>query len=385
MAIVAIVGAVTAIFAATIGVMQNDIKRVLAYSTVSQLGYMIAALGVGAFVGGVFHLMTHAFFKALLFLGSGSVIMAMHHEQDMRKMGGLRKYLPWTYWTMLIGTLTIAGVPGLAGFFSKDEILWRAWSNGHPAIWLLLWLGAGLTAFYMFRLIFMTFWGEERMDEHTKHHIHESPKRVVYPLFALAILSVIGGYVGLPGWTGVSSGFERFLEPVLRLPVGREVTAVHMGGQELLFTGLSVLVAGLGIFIAYRLYVVNPEIPERIASRFRRVYSLVYHKYYVDELYDALFVNRAKNLGNACYFVDSNFVDGAVNGTAATTRGTATVSRLFDKYVVDGLVNFVGWINMALNRLATSLQTGLVQRYALGAILGILVFILIFYNGLFKF
>jgi NADH-quinone oxidoreductase subunit L len=385
MAIVAIVGAVTAIFAATIGVMQNDIKRVLAYSTVSQLGYMIAALGVGAFVGGVFHLMTHAFFKALLFLGAGSVIMAMHHEQDMRKMGGLRKYLPWTYWTMLIGTLTIAGVPGLAGFFSKDEILWRAWSNGHPAIWLLLWLGAGLTAFYMFRLIFMTFWGEERMDEHTRHHIHESPKRVVYPLFALAILSVIGGYVGLPGWTRVSSGFERFLEPVFRLPAEREVTAVHTGGQELLFTGLSVLVAVLGIFIAYRLYVVNPEIPERIANRFRRVYSLVYHKYYVDELYDALFVNRAKDLGNACYFVDSNFVDGAVNGTAATTRGTATVSRVFDKYVVDGLVNFVGWINMALNRLATSLQTGLVQRYALGAILGILVFILICYNGLFKF
>ena len=385
MAIVAIVGAVTAIYAATIGVMQNDIKRVLAYSTVSQLGYMIAALGVGAFVGGIFHLMTHAFFKALLFLGSGSVIMAMHHEQDMRKMGGLRKYLPWTYWTMLIGTLTIAGVPGLAGFFSKDEILWRAWSNGHPAIWLLLWLGAGLTAFYMFRLIFMTFWGEERMDEHTKQHIHESPKRVVYPLFALAILSVVGGYVGLPGWTGVSSGFERFLEPVLRLPVGHELAAVHVGGQELLFTCLSVLVALFGIFIAYRLYVVNPEVPERMANRFRRLHSMIYHKYYVDELYDALFVNRAKDLANACFFVDSKFVDGAVNGTAATTRGTATVSRVFDKYVVDGLVNFVGWINMALNRLATSLQTGLVQRYALGAVLGILVFILIFYNGLFRF
>jgi NADH-quinone oxidoreductase subunit L len=385
MAIVAVVGAVTAIFAATIGITQNDIKRVLAYSTVSQIGYMVAALGVGSFVGGIFHLMTHAFFKALLFLGSGSVIMAMHHEQDMRKMGGLRKYLPWTYWTMLIGTLTIAGVPGLAGFFSKDEILWRAWSNGHPYVWLLLWLGAGMTAFYMFRLIFLTFWGEERMDEHTKHNIHESPKRVVYPLAALAVLSVIGGYVGLPGWTGVSSRFEHFLEPVLRLPEPPAVIAVPSGGQEFLFTCLSVVIALTGIFVAYRFYVVNPEIPDRIANRFKGLYSLVYRKYYVDELYDKLFVNRTKDLGNACFFVDSNFVDGAVNGTAATTRGTATVSRIFDKYVVDGLVNLVGWINMTLNGFATALQTGLVQRYALGAVLGIVIFILIYYNGLFKF
>jgi NADH-quinone oxidoreductase subunit L len=385
MAIVALVGAVTAVFAATIGLTQNDIKRVLAYSTVSQIGYMMAALGVGSFVGGIFHLMTHAFFKALLFLGSGSVIMAMHHEQDMRKMGGLRKYLPWTYWTMLIGTLTIAGVPGLAGFFSKDEILWRAWSNGHPVVWLLLWLGAGMTAFYMFRLIFMTFWGKERMDEHTKHHIHESPKRVVIPLAVLAALSVVGGYVGMPGWTGISNRFERFLEPVLRVPEPVHEAAVHASGVEFMFTCLSVLIAGIGIFVAYRFYVVNPEIPDRIANRFQGLYTLLNRKYYVDELYDALFVNRAKNLGTACFFVDSKFVDGAVNGTAATTRGTATVSRIFDKYVVDGLVNLVGWINMALNRIATALQTGLVQRYALGAVLGIVVFILIYYNGLFQF
>jgi NADH-quinone oxidoreductase subunit L len=385
MAIVATVGSVTAIFAATIGITQTDIKRVLAYSTVSQIGYMVAAMGVSAFVGGIFHLMTHAFFKALLFLGSGSVIMAMHHEQDMRKMGGLRKYLPWTYWTMLIGTLTIAGVPGLAGFFSKDEILWRAWSNGHPFVWLLLWLGAGLTGFYMFRLIFLTFWGEERMDEHTKHHIHESPKRVVYPLAALAALSVVGGYVGLPGWAGVSNRFERFLEPVLRLPEPVRAIAVFGSSQEFLFTCLSVIIALVGIFAAYRLYVVNPELPERIAHRFQGLYKLVHRKYYVDELYDALFVNRTKNLGDACFFIDSNFVDGAVNGTAATTRGTATVSRLFDTYVVDGLVNLVGRINMTLNRFATSLQTGLVQRYFLGAVFGILIFILIYFNGLFKF
>ena len=384
MAVVAVVGAVTAIFAATIGIAQNDIKRVLAYSTVSQIGYMVAALGVSSFVGGIFHLMTHAFFKALLFLGSGSVIMAMHHEQDMRRMGGLRKHLPWTYRTMMIGTLAIAGVPGLAGFFSKDEILWRAWSNGHPLVWLLLWLSAGITAFYMFRLMFLTFWGEERMDEHTRHHLHESPKRVVGPLAALAVLSVIGGYVGLPGWTGIANRFEHFLEPVLRLPEAAHEAAAHTAGVEFLFTSLSVAIALAGIFLAYRFYVVNPRIPDRIADRIQGLYRLVQNKYYVDELYDLLFVNRAKDLGNQCYFLDAKFVDGAVNGTAATTRGTATVSRIFDKYVVDGLVNLVGWINMGLNRAATALQTGLVQRYALGAVFGIVVLIVIYYNNLFK-
>jgi len=379
--IVAVVGSLTAIFAATIGFAQRDIKRVLAYSTVSQLGYMFAALGVGAFVGGIFHLMTHAFFKALLFLGSGSVIMAMHHEQDMMKMGGLKKHLPWTYWTMLAGTIAIAGIPPFAGFFSKDEILWKAWSNGHPVIWFLLWCGAGMTAFYMFRLLFLTFWGEERMDEHTRHHIHESPRRVVYPLAALAGLSLIGGFVGFPAWTGISNRFEHFLEPVLRIPQ-MPAHAVHTAGQEILFTGLSVAIAAIGIFMAYRFYVAKPGLADRVTAKIRGFYSLVYNKYYVDELYDALFVNRAKDLGRACFFVDSKFVDGAVNGTAATTRGTASLSRLFDKHVVDGLVNFVGWINMKLNRVFTSFQTGLVQRYALVAVLGIVVIILIYYNGL---
>jgi len=385
MMIVAVVGAATAIFAATIGFAQTDIKRVLAYSTVSQLGYMFAALGVGAFVGGIFHLMTHAFFKALLFLGSGSVIMAMHHEQDMMKMGGLRKHLPWTCWTMCIGCLAISGVPGLAGFFSKDEILWKAWSSGHPIVWALLWLGAGMTAFYMFRLFFLTFWGEERMDQHTKHHIHESPRNVIYPLAVLAVLSVIGGYVGLPGWLGVSNKFEHFLEPALKLPETSAHAVVHSGSQEMLFTGLSVLISLIGIFFAYRFYVANPGTADRVAEKIKGLYTIVYRKYYVDELYDALFVNRTKNLGDACFFVDSKFVDGAVNATAATTRGTAAVSRVFDKYVVDGLVNFVGWINMLLNRVATSFQTGLVQRYALAAVFGIVVFILIYYNGLLNF
>jgi NADH-quinone oxidoreductase subunit L len=385
MAIVAIVGAATAIFAATIGFAQTDIKRVLAYSTVSQLGYMFAALGVGAFVGGIFHLMTHAFFKALLFLGSGSVIMAMHHEQDMTKMGGLRKYLPWTFWTMFCGTIAIAGIPPLAGFFSKDEILWKAWSNGHEVIWLMLWLGAGMTAFYMFRLLFLTFYGTERMDEHTRHHLHESPKNVVYPLAALAFLSVVGGWVGLPAWTGAANKFEHFLDPVLKLPEAHQAVVEHGAGQEILFTFLSVAIAGIGIFLAYRFYVVDPGTADRVTARFQGFYRLVYRKYMVDELYDALFVNRTKDLGKACFFIDSKFVDGAVNGTAATTRGTATVSGLFDKYVVDGLVNFVGWFNMMLNRIATSFQTGMIQRYALGAVVGIVIFILIYYNDLFKF
>ncbi len=383
MTLVATVGALTAIFAASIGFAQTDIKRVLAYSTVSQLGYMFAALGVGAFAGGIFHLMTHAFFKALLFLGAGSVIMAMHHEQDMTKMGGLKKYLPYTYRTMFVGTLAIAGIPPLAGFFSKDEILWRAWSHGHKFIWLLLWLGAGMTAFYMFRLLFLTFWGEERMDDHTKHHIRESPKNVVYPLVVLAALSAIGGFVGFPAWTGIDNRFEHFLAPVMRLPDIAEQHHYSIG-QELLFTALSVAIALLGIYVAYLFYVLQPGATERLVGRIKGVYRLVYRKYYVDEIYDALIVNRTKDLANACFFIDSQFVDGAVNGTAATTRGTATLSRLFDAYIVDGLVNLVGRINMALNRVATSFQTGLVQRYALAALLGIIILALIYYHSIVK-
>ncbi|NLT65805.1 MAG: NADH-quinone oxidoreductase subunit L [Acidobacteria bacterium] len=382
MMIVAVIGALTAIFAATIGFAQTDIKRVLAYSTVSQLGYMFAALGVGAFVGGVFHLMTHAFFKALLFLGSGSVIMAMHHEQDMMKMGGLRKYLPWTYRTMLIGTIAIAGIPPLAGFFSKDEILWKAWSNGHPVVWFVLWAGAGMTAFYMFRLLFLTFWGKERMDEHTRHHIHESPKRVVYPLAALAVLSIVGGFVGFPAWTGIANRFEHFLEPILMLPEASHSAAHHSAAQELLFTGLSVAIAAAGIFLAYRFYVLRPGTAGAVTAKIKGFYTLVYNKYYVDQLYDALFVNRTKDAGRALFFIDSKLVDGLVNFVGAGTRGTSFVSKLFDTYIVDGLVNLVGWINMRLNRIATAFQTGLVQRYALLAVVGIIVFILIYSDAL---
>src|SRR3979411_2332765 len=209
--IVAVVGCVTSLFAATMGLVQNDIKRVLAYSTVSQLGYMFLACGVGAFTAGIFHLMTHAFFKALLFLGSGSVIHAMHHEQDMRKMGALKNKIPVTFWTMFVGTLAIAGTPGLAGFFSKDEILWKAFSSnqGHVVLWLIGAAVAGMTAFYMFRLLFMTFYGGSRVDPHTEQHIHESPTSMIIPLVILAIGSLFAGYVGMPAWLGTNV-FERF-------------------------------------------------------------------------------------------------------------------------------------------------------------------------------
>ena len=199
------------------------------------------------------------------------------------------------------------------------------------------------------------------------------------------MLEPIGGLVGFPGWTGISNKFDHFLEPVLRIPESSGHVVHHSAGQEILFTVLSVAIAMVGIFMAHRFYVARPGLADRFVEKFKGFHRLVFRKYYVDELYDALFVNRTKDLGNACYFVDSKFVDGAVNGTAATTRGTATLSSLFDKYIVDGLVNFIGWINMRLNRIATSFQTGLVQRYALAAVVGIVVFILIFYNGLLGF
>jgi NADH-quinone oxidoreductase subunit L len=200
----------------------------------------------------------------------------------------------------------------------------------------------------------------------------------VYPLAALAVLATVGGFVGFPAWTGISNKFEHFLEPVLRLPESHAHAVHHSAGEEILFTALSIAIAGVGIYLAYRFYIVRPGLADRVTGKIKGLYRLVFNKYYVDELYDALFINRTKDLGNALFWIDSNFVDGAVNGTAASTRGTATVSRLFDKYIVDGLVNLVGWINMLLNRIATSFQTGFIQRYALMTIFGIVVIILIY-------
>src|SRR5262245_22659793 len=325
LAVVAIVGALTALLAASIGLVQNDIKRVLAYSTVSQLGYMFLALGVGAFAAGVFHLMTHAFFKALLFLGSGSVIHAMHHEQDMRKMGALKNKIPITFWTMAIGTLAIAGTPGLAGFFSKDEILWQAFSSehGHVLLWLLGAIVAGMTSFYMFRLLFMTLFGESRVDHHTEAHIHESPKAMTVPLMVLAVGSVLAGYIGLPKWLGPNL-FEHWLEPVFE-PVQAAAAATgeaahHSASLEIGMAAVSVAIAVVGFLIAYTTYAKKSDRAERVSAQFKGLYQALLNKWYVDELYDALWVNRAKDLGRGLWRFDSKIVDGLVNETAVTTR-----------------------------------------------------------------
>jgi NADH-quinone oxidoreductase subunit L len=378
MAVMAVVGALTAFFAASIGLVQNDIKRVLAYSTVSQLGYMFLALGVGAFAAGVFHLMTHAFFKALLFLGSGSVIHAMHHEQDMRKMGNLRKKIPITFWTMLFGTLAIAGTPGLAGFFSKDEILWKAFSSkqGHILLWLIGACVAGMTAFYMFRLLFMTFYGQSRVDHHTEHHIHESPSSMTIPLIILAVGAIFSGYVGFPAWLGGSNAFEKFLDPVfepLPIPKGPELEFGHMA--EAGMAAVSVAVALLGFSLAYFKYCKRSWEEEREKRQYGALYGWLLNKWYIDELYDALFVNRAKDAGKDLWKFDAKIVDGAVNGSAWSTVEGAIGSSWWDRWIVDGLVRLIGGFVKTVSWPVRLIQTGYVQNYALVMILGVLIFI----------
>jgi NADH-quinone oxidoreductase subunit L len=375
--VVAVIGALTALFAASIGLVQNDIKRVLAYSTVSQLGYMFLALGVGAFTAGIFHLMTHAFFKALLFLGSGSVIHAMHHEQDMRKMGALKNKIPITFWTMFIGTLAIAGTPGLAGFFSKDEILWRAYSSehGHIVLWLIGAIVAGMTAFYMFRLLFMTFFGESRVDHHTEHHIHESPRSMTIPLIVLAVGSIVAGYVGLPAWLGPNA-FEHFLEPVFEpLPIPQAEAHAHSHAEEIAFAAISVAIALIGFALAYFKYCKRSWEQEREVRQYGALYPVLLNKWYVDELYDALFVNRAKGGGFSLWKFDAKVVDGLVNGSALGTIKSATGSNWWDRWIVDGLVRFVGGFIKTVSWPLRLVQTGYTQNYALVMILGVLFFI----------
>ena len=368
--LVAVIGAATAIWAASIGLVQNDIKRVLAYSTVSQLGYMFLACGVGAFTAGIFHLMTHAFFKALLFLGAGSVIHALSGEQDMRKMGGLRQKIPITFATLGVATLAISGIPGLAGFFSKDEILWKSFSSpyGSTALWAVGWVTAGTTAFYMFRLLFMTFWGELRVDHAVEHHIHESPRSMLGPLIVLAALSVVGGYVNWP-----MENFGRFLEPVFENPAAaRGVEFAH--STEMGLMALSVLIALAGLAAAYAFYVRRPALPERLAAEPGAAQRILLNKYYVDELYDALFVNRIKGLGNLLAAFDLGVVDGGVNGVGWTARMSAEVSRLWDTWVIDGVVNLGAFGIKLMSYPARVVQTGLVQTYALLIVLGVLIF-----------
>jgi len=441
MLIVAIIGVLTALMAATIGLVQNDIKRVLAYSTVSQLGYMFTAMGVGAFSAGAFHLMTHAFFKALLFLGSGSVIHAMAGEQDMRKMGGLKKYLPVTFATMMIGTLAISGIIPLSGFFSKDEILFQAFLH-NKVVWVIAVVTAFMTAFYMFRLMSMTFFGGYRgpawdttshaaiataaahqvshpadpaahgqahKDDHEVSHgiadshgggghglwhgPHESPTPMTFPLMTLAVGAIVAGFVGIPLALGGSNAIEKFLEPsftpshvegaAVAGESAREAAAEpeepHVSANvERGLMAFSVLVALLGIWLAWKFYVTSPEISEELAERWAGAHRVLSNKYYVDELYDTTVVSGTFNAGKGLWAVDRNVVDGVVNGSGWFTIISAWFSGLTDRTVVDGLVNLVGRICEEGSFWFRKIQTGLVQNYALLMLFGVFAFVSIY-------
>ncbi len=375
LAVVAVVGCLTALFAATIGLAQTDIKRVLAYSTISQLGYMFLACGVAAYSASIFHLMTHAFFKGLLFLGAGSVIHAVGGEQDMRRMGGLRKYTPYTFWTMLIATCAIAGIPGFAGFFSKDEILWQAFSSpyGHWALWLVGVITAFLTSFYMFRLLFMTFFNEYRgplAQQHAPHEAqpqgapgstehavahapataehhhgtpHESPWVMVVPLLLLALLSVIGGYIGVPAVLHGGNHIEHFLSS--STPVMNEsFSAAHEESSlELALTGVSVAVALAGLGLAWLFYIKRRDLPDRIAAALGGLYTAVLNKYYVDEIYGAAIIRPLIALSTRVFWrgVDGALIDGSVDNGA---RGMREFGGLLRRQQSGNIRSYAGWV-----------------------------------------
>ncbi|MCD6270120.1 MAG: NADH-quinone oxidoreductase subunit L [Deltaproteobacteria bacterium] len=397
MGVVATVGALTALFAASIGLVQNDIKKVLAYSTVSQLGYMFLGLGVGAYTAGMFHVLTHAFFKALMFLGAGAVIHSMHHAyhkvhshddaQDMRNMGGLKDKTPVTFWTFLAGTIAIAGIPGFSGFFSKDEILWKAYSSpqGHWLLWLIGVIAAGMTAFYMFRLLFMTFFNECRAGD-AAEYIHDSPKTMLVPLCVLAFLAAVGGYLGVPHILGGNNLFHHFLEPVMGLGDGKLLQdattavahgahqAVHAAGHavhaaaghaveaaghhgaahhpplwvEWMLMIISVAIASFGILVAYIMYIKKRDIPVALAEKYAFLHRLLLNKWYVDELYDIVIISPLRGFS---YFlwkgVDVGVIDGIVNGVA----------------------RIVGWGSSTVRYM----QSGYVQSYAISVVFGTVV------------
>jgi len=496
--VVALVGAATAIFAATIGITQNDIKKVLAYSTVSQLGFMFMACGVGAFVIGIFHVMTHAFFKALMFLGAGSVIHGMHHEQDMRRMGGLKKYMPYTYWTFMAGWLAICGIIPFSGFWSKDEILWNAASTTHIPLGWLVWLigtiAATCTAFYMTRLMAMTFWGRERFlegvaggeadeahasaydkglaqhdamrpsagdrprhepgehvgpvhedvahhvathgrgDHHGAHVPHESPPSMWVPLAVLALLAVIGGFVGIGPAFRTVTGAEHpggrmnivnWLNPVIWNPLTREFNAPEGGheagpsetahgepaahpegrfvlapysetgfnlahavensthselGTEWIFIIISLVVAGIGMLLGGLFYVWRPALANVWSQRLRPLYVASYNKYWVDEFYGWAITRRTMDLAVAVYRFDAKLVDGIVNGLAALSRLFSRIVGGVDKYFVDGLVNTIAaFIMRLMSPLFRAAQTGFTQNYALVMVLGLMVAVAVFF------
>jgi NADH-quinone oxidoreductase subunit L len=331
MMVIAIIGAATAVLAATIGLTQWDIKKVLAYSTVSQLGYMFLACGVGAFGAAMFHLMTHAFFKALMFLGSGSVIHAMHEEQDIRKMGGLKKYMPITHWTFFFGWLAIIGIPPFAGFFSKDEILWMAFHSpfGHVGLWAMGAIGAAMTAFYMTRLMALTFWGKSRVPKDI--HPHESPPSMAIPLVILGLLSIIGGWIGIPHVIGEALGnipnfWEHWFENSIKVPHMEHAEA----SLEWSLMGVSVGLATISAFLAYHFYVQAPEKPKRFAESIKGVYNVVYNKYFVDELYFAGIINPLVRFSkDLWYYIDVNVIDKTTYLVADMVRGGGTLVRGF--------------------------------------------------------
>jgi len=389
LALVAIIGAITAIFAASIGFTQNDIKRVLAYSTISQLGYMFLACGVAAFSAGIFHLMTHAFFKALLFLSAGSVIHALGGEQDMRNMGGLRTKIPRTFWVMTAGVLAIAGTPGLSGFFSKDQILWKAWASPHGGklLWLIAVFTAFMTSFYMFRLWFMTFFNEHRGAKsdkreepvhggpadhraahanphghgHGSHGIHESPWVMIAPLVILAVLSVVGGYVGVPHALGGHNQFDQFLAPVFKfsaeaMPAGEhpaspaEGAAQHAAAahedeilMERLFTGISIGVAALGFLLAWLLYVKRRDLPGRITEALGGLYTAVRNKYYVDELYNAAIIQPIIQGSSRWLWrgIDTNVIDRTIDNGAGGAQGISDAVRRMQS---GNIRSYAGWV-----------------------------------------
>jgi len=377
LAVVAWTGAITALFAASIALVQTDIKKVLAYSTVSQLGYMFMGMGAGAYTAGIFHLMTHAFFKACLFLGSGSVIHAMGGEQNIEKMGGLKQWMPRTYWTFLISTIAIAGIFPFSGFFSKDEILWSHFGGerGSQAVWALGFVGAGMTAFYMFRLVFLTFHGENRSDEHVRAHLHESPSIMTTPLVLLAGLAIVGGWVGIPGALGGVHRLGAWLAPVFAGPHG----AVHHDeahhSLEVLLMGASLGIAILGILVARVLYLPKASpATERLAHAAGGLpYRVLWNKYWVDEIYTAVFVNGTLLLTRICAAFDRYVIDGIVDGSAQVTRLVSWINGLFDNYVIDGLVNRLADLTMAVGTRFRHLQTGSINAYLYVIVIGVVV------------
>jgi NADH-quinone oxidoreductase subunit L len=373
--VVGVIGGITGVFAATIGLVQTDIKRVLAYSTVSQLGAMFVACGIGAYTAAIFHLVTHAFFKALLFLGSGSVIHALSGEQDIRKMGGLKTEIPVTTATFLIGTIAIAGIPPLAGFWSKDEILGMAFKGDHQLLWLIGMTGAFMTSFYMFRLFYLTFAGTTRMDPEVAHHVHESPKVMTVPLMVLAGLSLLGGLIlGFPPENGL---LHHFLAPVVAVE-GAE--AHHgFGAIDVVLMVASVLIAVAGWWLAYTMYVRKPEMAEAWGARFHGAHRLLLNKYWVDELYDALVVEPSKRLSQAWAWFDNTVIDGLVRGVAATAQGGAWLSTWIEKYVLYAFLNVIGYSNHLGARAFRRLQTGFVHHYALIIVVGLAILAYVFW------